>query len=229
LKNTDQSERASFLSSLDQYRERGLDQMALSQTVERLNRFPFDTELKMVYCDILMKMGRKDEAYRLIQELEDTFLKLSKIYAHLGDIHKDRGLSQKAFSFYEKFLSLNPDSKITDEICEKMNDLRNREDIETVDDGADENYDINELAPHFRTLTMAELYIRQGHLDAATDILKEILKDDPGNAVAADRLREITNGNHDDSADMKSRKGSVAITKLEKWMKKIRRVKNYAT
>ena len=229
MRNNDQKERAFFLSSLDDYLERGLDQMALSQTVERLNRFPFDADLKMAYCNILMKMGKNDEAYALIQELEDTFLKLSRIYAHLGDIHRGKGLHQDAISFYRKFLSLNPNSNITDEIREKMNVLLNSFNMEAEEVTEDNSYDIHQIAPHFRTLTMADLYIRQGHLDTAADILKEILTNEPDNKIAAERLQQITGSLNKEGGNNRGKNVDMVITELEKWIKNISRIKNYAT
>jgi tetratricopeptide (TPR) repeat protein len=229
LKKLDQEERAFFLSSLDNYLARGLDQMALSQTIERLNRFPFDAELKMAYCNILMKTGREDEASELIGELENTLLNLSRIYAHLGDIHREKGMHREAVKFYRKFLALNPGSDMADNIHEKVNTLLaglkiNHEEVEE-----DEGQDTEPIAPHFRTLTMADLYIRQGHLDTAADILKEILKNDPDNELAAERLREMTRGLNNGLVDDRSRRAARIISELEKWMKKLGRAKTYGT
>lgn len=228
MKSNDQKERASFLSSLDNYLERGLDQMALSQTVERLNRFPFDADLKIAYCDILMKMGKNDEAFELIHELENTFLKMSRIYAHLGDIHREKGLHQEAISFYRKFLFLNPNSNITDEIREKMNVLLNSSNMEAEEVTEDNSHNIHQIAPHFRTLTMADLYIRQGHLDTAADILKEILTNEPGNKNAAERLQQITGSLKNEVSENRGNNIDMVIAELEKWMKNISRIKNNA-
>ncbi|MBN1662621.1 MAG: hypothetical protein JW943_03365 [Deltaproteobacteria bacterium] len=230
MRESDQKERASFLSNLDRYLERGLDQMALSQTVERLNRFPFDAELKIVYCNILMKMGKTDEAYELIRELEDTLLKLSGIYVHIGDIHAGKGSHQSAASFYKKFLFLNPDSPLSQEIERKMEALlRNRKTEEAkIAAGKDAGEDTAPVTPHFRTITMADLYIRQGHIDAAADILKEILKNDPGNDSAVQRLREITGGANPEMGHQKNVKATKIIAELEKWTKNVRRMKTHA-
>lgn len=202
--------------------------MALSQTIERLNRFPFDIDLKMTYCDILMKMERHDDAAVIIDELEDTFLKLSKIYAHMGDIQMGREQYQEAVLSYKKFLYLNPKSGKAAKIRQILHSFHNNSKTEAKENGDEESQNINQVAPHFRTLTMAELYIRQGHPDMAAEILKEILRNEPDNQTAADRLHQITNPPINATGSQDKQKTMRFIAELEKWIKNINRVRNYA-
>lgn len=229
MKTNDQKDRDLFLSKLDDYLNRGLDQMALSLTVERLNRFPFDTDVKMAYCNILIKMGNNDEANKLIQELEGTFLRLSKIYAHMGDIHVSKGLQQEAITCYGKFLSLDPKSSIANDINEKINALAYGHEMTDDEISEDHPNDISQIAPHFRTLTMAELYIRQGHFDMAGDILKEILKKDSGNKIAMDMLQQITTKGNNKTPISKNLNISMVIAELEKWVRNINKITTLAT
>lgn len=48
--------------------------------------------------------------------------------------------------------------------------------------------------PRFATATMAELYLAQGKPERAREIYAQLVADEPGNARAASRLRELSGG-----------------------------------
>ena len=47
------------------------------------------------------------------------------------------------------------------------------------------------ISSEFYTVTLAELYIRQGHLDSARNVLETILKENPVHETALFKLREV--------------------------------------
>lgn len=51
-----------------------------------------------------------------------------------------------------------------------------------------------DTAAHLGTIKVAEIYIKKGALDAAVEVLNEILSEDPANALARQKLKEIQDG-----------------------------------
>jgi predicted Zn-dependent protease len=85
-------------------------------------------------------------------------------------------------------MSLNPISEQAAEIAEKLALLDKQEsDALDIDDSGIENIP----KPEFFTITLAELYIKQGHLQMAREVLGEIIKKEPGNINAAARLDSV--------------------------------------
>ena len=73
-----------------------------------------------------------------------------------------------------------------------------------------------DVPPHdFDTVTLADLYLQQGHRDMAQDILNRILAKDPEHAEARERLRQM-------AATAGTRRGPV-ITELNNWLKNLQR------
>lgn len=227
MNNQSKAERDSFFSNLNQQLERGLDQMALSQSIERLQRFPYDIDLKLTCCNILMKMGKDDDASKLINELNDFLIKLSRVYMHQGDIHAKNGLYREAVSCYRKYLNLNPHSDIADEVNGKIDVIATRADIGP--DETEETAATGSVSSDFKTVTLAELYIQQGHLDMAEEVLKEILDNDPNNTAAAERLQEIKPPEDEKTADAAEPQDAGIIETLGKWLRHLSRLKENAS
>jgi tetratricopeptide (TPR) repeat protein len=67
------------------------------------------------------------------------------------------------------------------------------------------------------TVTMGDLYARQGHLEQAREIYRRILERDPGNAEASGRLELL--GEADDQEISPTR---AKVVRLEQWLSRIR-------
>jgi len=71
----------------------------------------------------------------------------------------------------------------------------------------------------FKTATMAELFIQQGHFDLAKDVLDNILKREPDNLSARLKLKKlelVQAPRHPLSAE----KRLSVLNELERWLKK---------
>ena len=73
-------------------------------------------------------------------------------------------------------------------------------------------------------MTLAELYIRQGHLQMAKKVLEAILRKDPREERAAIRLREIEALSGEGSAA----KAAPVIAELSRWLDNIGRLRGHA-
>jgi len=220
-------EKAGFLSATQAYLDKGFYQEALDLAEDWLKRYPGDAEANIVCCHAWMRMGKLDRVDELLNGVQATILKLSRIYSFMGDICLESGLSLEAIRFFRKFLSINPESNEADAVSKKLRFLTS-EAAETpllsVDDEPEESDDeIGDVASDFHTITLADLYVKQGHLQMAVDVLREILRKDADNHQAADRLQEVM-------AMMETGKRSEGmIQELTRWLQNIHRMGCHAT
>ncbi len=69
--------------------------------------------------------------------------------------------------------------------------------------------------PAIPTDTLAEIYLKQGHLDQALLVYQDILAKDPDNAVVREKCESLKNRI---SGDQKTESRQKVQTKLEKWL-----------
>lgn len=183
----DLTERKSFLIQTEAHLERNELQAAVNLAEERLKRTPGDLDARIAICRVWLLQGRLDEARDMLSEIEDILSGLSRIYACMGDICMKKGMKDSAESFYRKFTFLNPGTPLSRDIAERLNGI---EELHATDaeGGAEEDA---EIPADFQTVTLAELYIRQGHLQSAEEVLEKIIGQDPKNEKAAGLLQEV--------------------------------------
>ena len=80
-----------------------------------------------------------------------------------------------------------------------------------------------------KTKTMAEIYLKQGHLQEAYEILKVLAEKDPGDREVGEKLRLLSQklGLAVSSAPPRARSKEKTLQALEKWLAniQIRRMK----
>jgi predicted site-specific integrase-resolvase len=87
-------------------------------------------------------------------------------------------------------------------------------------------YDENIPDPELFTVTLAELYIKQGHLHVAAEILKEIICREPQNSQALAKLDSLKALLYPkSSASKKFVESNNLIETLTSWLKNIDRLK----
>ena len=160
--------------------------LILAQEQRRCN--PLDVEAHVVVGNILLRMGEFDKVRNMLTEVEQVISKLSSVYARMADIYGENGLKSDSAYCYRKFMNINPISEQVAEIAEKLSFLDQQEsEAPGIADSSIENIP----KPDFFTITLAELYIKQGHLQMAKEVLKEIIKREPGNNNAAVKLASV--------------------------------------
>ena len=92
-------------------------------------------------------------------------------------------MADSAQACYRKFLALNPDAPLAVGIAEGLPGVEQTPEVER------EAGDAAEVPSDFQTVTLAELYIRQGHLRPAAEVLEAIIGQEPGHEKAAALLR----------------------------------------
>jgi tetratricopeptide (TPR) repeat protein len=216
--------RRSFLEEAEAFLEKGDDLAALDLAGLRLERLPGDPDACIVICRVRIWQGRLDEAGEILRELEDLLVSFSRIYRELGDSFLEKGMPDSAKIYYRKFIALNPDTPAALEIAERLEGIL---DSHGADDGAGAEEETIRVPDDFQTVTLAELYIRQGHLQMAEKVLEAILRKEPQHEKAAVSLRELRErlGGEHSAANTKP---TLVIAELTRWLDNIGRLRNHA-
>jgi tetratricopeptide (TPR) repeat protein len=220
MSDHDVKEKTEFLSMARGYLDQSLYKEAHDLAELWLHRHPVDADANIVFCHALLKMGKLERVEEVLEGVEDSILQLSRIYAVMGDICLEGGLTREAIRFYQKFISINPESIVAEKISAKLQGLLDERSEEAEAEHADS---ISHVASDFYTLTLAELYIRQGHLQMAVEVLTEILKKDADNQSAAERFNEVKKMLNDKS------QREVVVKELTKWLRNIDRISHYVS
>jgi len=194
-------------------------QEALSLAEERLRLFPSDNDAIVVKGSALIGMDRLNDVQDILQEAENKISLLSHIYLQVGDFYSKRGYKDDAVACYQRFIDFNPSSSHAGDAELKMARLAQENQLAL-------NLDETTAKPEFYTVTLADLYIRQGHFKMASDVLTELIKREPENLAAIDKLAWVNNkltpqGNVDENYLRQKKILSI----LSVWLNNIGRLK----
>lgn len=216
--------RKEFLDEAEIYLERGLPDRAIALAEERLDRFPGDVDARIILGSSLIKNGKADEALEVLKSVEDDIIKWSNVFECLGDLYQERGFDEKAIKYYQSFVSLNPDPAIAKDVFAKLDYLTSSAAQDDLISEETENSIEQHVSPDFYTITLAELYKKQGHLETANNILKEILKADPGNIKASEMLNDLKASlEAEKTKSLSEQKRVLVINELNKWLENLKR------
>jgi tetratricopeptide (TPR) repeat protein len=224
--NNSEKDRMNFLNEAEELLQQNMLPQALNLAEERLRSLPVDVDAHVIAGNALIGMGRINEARDILREVEEIISGLSLIYDRMGDIYRKKGFHQDAAICYEKFIALNPNAEKTREVIEKMAFLEQEDRPVTEVDMPNDN---GILKPDFFTVTLAELYIKQGHLQVAAGILKEIIRREPQNLQAVAKLDTVRSAIAlKSSAGGKFAESGDPVMTLISWLENIDRLKKHA-
>ena len=176
-----------FLAEAEAYFERNELPAVLDLAEARLKRTPGDLDARIAICRVWLLQGRVDEVREMLCEMEDILASLSRIYACMGDICIKKGMQDSAETYYRKFMFLNPGAPLSKDVTERLSGIEELHAME-AEEGTEEDAPI---PADFQTVTLAELYIRQGHFPLAEEVLQRIIGQDPQNEKAALLLQDL--------------------------------------
>ncbi|HOW56392.1 MAG TPA: hypothetical protein PKZ12_00205 [Smithellaceae bacterium] len=159
---------------------------ALKLAEERLLLFPSDNDAIIVKARALIGMDRLNDVRDILQEAENKITLLSQIYLQAGDFYSKHGYKDDAVACYRKFIDFNPSSRLSGDVELRIARLVQENQLAL-------NLDETTAKPEFYTVTLADLYIKQGHYKMAADVLTELLKREPQNQAALVKLASINN------------------------------------
>ncbi len=164
---------------------------AIDLALERLRIYPDDVEAKIVLGIAWYRKGDTEPALDILRNLSEDLIRWSLLFKPLSELCRARGFDREADRAAQVYRFLNPESP--EAIAGLEDRLRSQRralsETERLDDEPP-------LAPSadFKTLTLADLYARQGYRELAEALLKEILAADPRNQAALDRLARLRPG-----------------------------------
>jgi len=219
--------RETFLTDAEDLFRNRLYAEAAEAAESRLRDHPADLDAKVVLCRALIGMERLQEAVRCLGEIEEAILGFSRVYASLGDLCRRKGLRDEAVAYYRKFVAIHPHSSITEEVNGCLDELLKETSPAKTVGGEDAEAP---LASDFQTVTMADLYVRQGHLDEALDLLEKILQKDQEDPQAARLIAEVREkmAARRMEATRKERDPRL-IEELQRWLNNIERMRSHGT
>jgi tetratricopeptide (TPR) repeat protein len=180
------------------YMGNGQYSLSLNLAKERLIADPDDIPATVIACQSCLGMGNVEEARNFLARLDTVNSELSQLFKDFADVYLQQGDEGQAQIFYKKSANLSP-----------------------VDEGS-EDEDSQDRAPDlsadFQTLTMADLYIRQGHYEGARDILAGILARDPNHKEAQQQLDEVLALLREKNIDLPIDKKTTVVHELSRWL-----------
>ncbi|MBU4120379.1 MAG: tetratricopeptide repeat protein [Proteobacteria bacterium] len=216
----DREERDAFLAQTEAYLK-GNDWPAVLDLAQgRLERLPGDLDARMAICRVWIQQGRMDEAREMLREMDETITSLSQIYACMGDAYLKKGMMEETGRYYRKFLALNPGVPLAGDVSEKLRSIE-----EQRETAAAEGEEEAQIPSAFQTATLAELYIRQGHLPMAAEVLEAILRKEPQQERAAGMLREVREMIRREAS---AQRVAPVIAELSRWLENIVRLRVHA-
>ncbi len=217
--------RDEFLFRADVYLKKGLSDRAAALARDRLDRFPGDVDARIIAGSSLIRMDKIEEALEFLKSVQDDILKWSHVFEYLGDIYLEKGLVEEATKAYRRFVSLNSGLPIEKGVSAKLDSLVGALDSDLLPD-AENAENSGNVSSGFYTIILAELYIKQGHLEMAREVLKEILMSDPGDIRAAERLKDVeTTLKGRESRALSEGKRISVIDELNRWLENLKGMK----
>ncbi len=162
---------------------------AVEMALERLRVYPDDVEARIVLGVGWFRKGETGPALDILRDLVRDVTRWSPAFRILSELCREQGLDDEAERASRIYMSLNPES------AEAIRDLEDRLRRESraypeAAERPDEDAGLPRAAD-FKTLTLADLYARQGYRELAEALLKEILAADPQNRDALERLGRL--------------------------------------
>jgi len=168
---------------------------AVDMALERLRVYPDDVEARVVLGIGWFRKGETAPALDVLRDLARDVTRWSPAFRVLAELCRAQGLDDEADRASRIYMALDPESA---EAIQDLEDRLRRESraYRETAEKPDEEAGLPRAAD-FKTLTLADLYARQGYRELAEALLREILAADPRNRAALerlDRLRSLSGG-----------------------------------
>lgn len=188
-----------------------------------LTHHPQNTEAKLILSQGLLRMGKLERLYQLLRDVDHEIEQLSLTYLHLGELCRQSGLHAESERFCKKYDSIKKALSFADVLSEgEIITHKITPQEKDAEEGA-----IETIYPEFHTITLADLYMAQGHFERAKAVLADILSRDPENEEAVKKLAEANKALSDKAPGLFAvpKKNALdsrpIIAKLEGWLSRI--------
>ncbi|MBN2397647.1 MAG: tetratricopeptide repeat protein [Deltaproteobacteria bacterium] len=225
----DFEEREAFFSQAEAMLGEKRYQAVLDLAARRSPGFPVDAESDLMLCRAWIGLDDPEKAEAILDGLDRWVDLLSDGFFKTAKAFHQAGFTGEALRCYRRALALNPESPLAAVISDEIDDLALREHQgPVVPEALDTAAPLSQIGPDFYTMTLAELYIRQGHLEMASDVLEQMVRKDPADGKAAARLSEVRIMIGERQGDGFPQRRAAVIEELERWLRNLDRIKGYA-
>ena len=204
-------DRKKFLSDAVRDMDEGLyDYVTVVLAEARLKHFPGDMDAYLTIASCRAGMDKPEEAGEIVEQWHDIVRDQSRVYEVLGDAYNRKGMAKEAIESYMKFVTLNPDTPAFGRVSEKIASLQNI----TIEEEDGDGNEPSDMPADFYTITLARLYMKQGHLKMAGDALGKILERDPENVEAREYAEHVEH--------LMGKGWGPVIDELDRWLNGLR-------
>ncbi len=202
-----------FLAKSERLLAEGSLQAAADFAQARLSSFPDDMEAQIILARALMGMGEHDRALEILRVVR---IRISKWDSILNSLDSSGVPAHDDLKRNMEKPAPHPGRE------------RGSNSMSSAQKGPDQNQDAPALFKEFYTLTMAELFLKQGHSRSAREVLQTILKNNPSDSEALKKLKEIDLALADKGTVLDSSKRRILLNEMERWISKLRNAKDAA-
>ena len=204
-------DREKFLSDAMRDMDEGLyDYVTVVLAEARLKHFPGDMDAYLTIASCRAGMGKPEEAGEIVEQWHDIVRDQSRVYEVLGDAYSRKEMTKEAIESYMRFVTLNPDTPASGRVSKKIASLQSITIEEEDGDGNEPAY----MPADFHTITLARLYVKQGHFKMAGDVLGKILERDPENVEAREYAEHVER--------LMGKGWEPVIDELDRWLNGLR-------
>ncbi len=186
----------SWFQTADAYLSQGRGEEAIEICREGVNRFPDFLPGRLLLGRCYLEAGRNSESQEQLEFVADVVEKCSGVYKYLSRVYLEKKEIDKAMEALQKALYL---SWTTDRPLHASGEIREKVPPGIPAVGTETTRPVADLPPKpekepakpIRTDTLADIYLRQGHLNKALSVLEEILTRDPGNTAVRKKYESL--------------------------------------
>ena len=203
-----------FRSQAHAYLANGQYYLSLNMAKERLIANPDDIPATVIACRSCLGMDNVEDARNFLARLDPVNSEFSQLFKNFGDFYLQQGDGGQARIFYKKSAALSPDDMDHATALTPVDDS-------SADDGPEDDGHQDrrpDLGADFQTLTMANLYLRQGHHEGAREILEAILAREPSHKEAQQRMEEVLALLNVKISDLPIDKKNLVVHELSRWL-----------
>jgi len=181
-----------FAPLADAYRKAGKLEEALRICTKGLQKHSTYTSGRVVLGRIYQEMGKREQAASELKKVLELDPDNMMAHSLLGSIYMQEKDYQAAIEEYQKILTLNPDDEgiqnsLKQAIEKAARDQKTAKPVKKDSITAEPKSSGKESTA---TLTIADLYFKQGHYDKAIEVYQELLVRDPQNFMLRQKLTE---------------------------------------
>jgi tetratricopeptide (TPR) repeat protein len=182
-----------FAPLADAHRKSGQLEEALSICKKGLEKHPNYTSARVVLGRVFQDQGKTEEASSEFKKVLDSDPENIQAHSLLGSLFIQKGDHQAAIEEFQKVLSLNPDDEQVQESLRQAIEKAAAQQKAPKQEKKEASPTDKKTGSKDSTasVTIAELYLKQGHFDKAIEVYQELLGNDPQNLMLRQKMAEV--------------------------------------